>query len=158
FLLKEEYASRRFPHGVFFTLNGQVHGDLPANFISTALKFDYLQGHLLVSVDCTEMNPDVREDFFMASRDRLRRNEVYDDIYSAMRDELREHQGLRQHNALRKKNALEKTLSEESKTVDFFQDLLKSDPSLANLFGVGSQLITKTGPSEFLPFVGRKFP
>jgi hypothetical protein len=35
FLLKESYEAGNFPHGVFFTLNGQVHGDLPANFIST---------------------------------------------------------------------------------------------------------------------------
>src|SRR5262249_8044705 len=42
FLLKEDYDPKRFPHGVYFTLNGQVHGDLPANFVSTSLKFDYL--------------------------------------------------------------------------------------------------------------------
>src|SRR5947207_5434484 len=27
FLLKEEYNAGNFPHGVYFTLNGQVHGD-----------------------------------------------------------------------------------------------------------------------------------
>ena len=48
FLLKEAYDPRKFPHGVYFTLNGQVHGDLPANFISTTLKFDYLGKTLLV--------------------------------------------------------------------------------------------------------------
>jgi hypothetical protein len=70
FLLKEDYDPRKFPHGVYFTLNGQVHGDLPANFINSTLKFDYLSKTLLVSVDCTEMDQAAREDFLMASRDR----------------------------------------------------------------------------------------
>ena len=104
FLLKEEHDSGNFPHGVYFTLNGQVHGDLPANFITSTLKFDYLGKHLLVSVDCTEMDQAVREDFLMASRDRVRRNEAYDEIYGTLREELREHPALRQHNAQRKKN------------------------------------------------------
>ena len=46
FLLKEDYDAGNFSHGVYFTLNGQVHGDLPANFITTTLKFDYLSKDL----------------------------------------------------------------------------------------------------------------
>ena len=60
---------------IFFTVNGQVHGNLPSDFVSRHLKFDYLKDNLLVSVDCTMMDPRVREDFFMASRDRVRKNE-----------------------------------------------------------------------------------
>ena len=56
------------------------------------------------------MDQAVREDFLMASRDRVRRNEAYDAIYSTLRDELREHAGLRQHNAQRKKKRLDETL------------------------------------------------
>src|SRR4029077_8682782 len=93
------YDTRRFPHGVSFTLNGQVHGELPPNFITSTLRFDYLAGYLLASVDCTEMDPSVRENFIMASRDRVRRNEVYDEIYSKLKEELSVHPGLRQHNA-----------------------------------------------------------
>jgi hypothetical protein len=159
FLLKEDYKTRIFPYGVYFTLNGQVHGDLPANFVSNVLKFDCLSGFLMVSVDCTEMDQSVREDFMMASRDRVRRNEVYEEIYSTLRDELREHAGLRQHNALRKKKRLEQALSNEENAVDYFQDLLKSDPTLASILGVGGNVIATTGPAaEPSPFNGRKFP
>jgi hypothetical protein len=152
------YDTRRFPHGISFTLNGQVHGELPANFITSTLRFDYLSGYLLVSVDCTEMDPSVRENFIMASRDRVRRNEVYDEIQTKLKEELSVHPGLRQHNALRKRKALEETLSDENKTVDFFQALLKSDPSLANLLGSGTNLVSGAGPTSVEPFVGRKFP
>lgn len=49
----------------------------------------------------------------MASRDRVRRNEAYDEIYGTLRDEVKEHPALRQHNAQRKKKRLDETLSKE---------------------------------------------
>jgi hypothetical protein len=159
FLLKEEYRSRNFPHGVYFTLNGQVHGELPANFVTSVLKFDCLSGYLMVSIDCTDMNQAVREEFMMASRDRVRRNEVYDEIYRTVRDELKEHPGLRQHNALRKKKRLEETLANEDKAVDYFQEILKSDPTLSSVLATGGNVISTTGPTnDPEPFNGKKFP
>lgn len=159
FLLKEDYNAGNFPHGVYFTLNGQVHGDLPANFISSTLKFDYLSRTLLVSVDCTEMVPAAREDFLMASRDRVRRNEVYDAIYGALRDDLREHSGLREHNAQRRKKRLDETLAKDENAADYLQELLRSDPTLASILGLGGNVISTTGPStEPVPYHGKKFP
>jgi hypothetical protein len=159
FLLKETYEASNFPYGVYFTLNGQVHGDLPANFISSTLKFDCLSKTLLVSVDCTEMDQAVREDFLMASRDRVRRNEAYDAIYSMLRDELREHAGLREHNAQRRKKRLEETLSKEESNADYFQELLKSDPTLASILGIGGNIVSTTGPThDPVPYHGKKFP
>jgi hypothetical protein len=159
FLLKEDYDASNFAHGVYFTLNGQVHGDLPNNFISNTLKFEFLSKDLLVSVDCTEMDLAVREDFLMASRDRVRRNESYDSIYGSLRDELREHPALRQHNAQRKKKRLDETLSKEENAADYLKELLKSDPTLASILGIGGNVIATTGRSnEQPPFVGKKFP
>lgn len=159
FLLKESFEASNFPHGVYFTLNGQVHGDLPANFISSTLKFDYLSRTLLVSVDCTEMDQAVREDFLMASRDRVRRNEAYDAIYSSLKEELKEHAGLRTHNAQRRKKRLDDTLSKEENTADYLQELLKSDPTLASILGIGGNIVSTTGPSkELVVYHGRKFP
>jgi hypothetical protein len=159
FLLKEDYDAGNFPHGVYFTLNGQVHGDLPNNFISATLKFEFISRDLLVSVDCTEMDQAVREDFLMASRDRVRRNEAYDAIYRALREELRDHPALRQHNALRKKKRLDETLSKEENAADYLHELLKSDPTLASILGIGGNVISTTGrSSDHPPFVGKKFP
>lgn len=159
FLLKENYDTGNFPHGVYFTVNGQVHGDLPANFVSTSLKFDYLGHSLLVSVDCTQMVPQAREDFLMASRDRVRRNEVYDAIYTMLRDELKEHPALREHNAKRRKKKLEETLSNDENATDYLQELLKSDPTLASILGLGGNVISTTGPAaEPAPYIGKKFP
>lgn len=157
---KEGTNKRRVPHGVFFTVNGQVHGSLPADFVSRRLRFDYLKsdrGPLLVAVDCTGMNAIVREDFFMASRDRVRLNEVYVEIEKNLTDELRTHPGLQAINQQRRQQEMERTLDEDA-SIGAFQRLLDSDPSLASLFAAGDRLVTTTGPAPQPPFVGKKFP
>ncbi len=57
---------------VLFSLNGQVQGSDSAAFISQGLKFHLLKDHVLIHVDCSNINPDFRDELFMASRDRLK--------------------------------------------------------------------------------------
>lgn len=154
----EDVKARHVPHGIFFTLNGQVHGSLPLDFVSRRLGFDYLGSHLLVSVDCTDMHTLVREDFFMGSRDRIRQNEIFRQIEDALEDELKNHPGLRALNAARRKRNIEKALEGERDTIEAFQHLLRSDPSLAGLFSSGISLVTSTGSGEVEIFRGKKFP
>lgn len=157
-VFKEEVEPRHVPHGIFFTLNGQVHGSLSSDFVSRRLKFDYLGRYLLVSIDCTTMDALIREDFFMGSRDRIRQNDILQQIENAFEDELKNHPGLRELNAVRRKRNIEKALESERDTVEAFQHLLKSDPTLAGLFSAGTHLITSTGPGVPQTFIGRKFP
>lgn len=157
-VFKSDVDSRRVPHGVFFSVNGQVHGQLPADFVSRRLEFEYLRNHLLVSVDCAGMVTGAREDFFMASRDRIRQNEVYDELVARLESDLKNHPGLRELNAARRARALEKALSDQSDVAQTFQDLLRMDPSLRALFNLGDRLVTKVGPTEAEDFKGRRFP
>ena len=154
----EQVNPRHVPHGVFFTLNGQRHGSLPNDFTRGRLKFDYLSRHLLVSVDCTQMEESTREDFFMASRDRIRENEAFAAVVSQLEEELRSHPGLKALNAARRKREIEKALDNERSSVEAFRHILRSDPSLAGLLSSGIQLVTSTGPGEPPEFKGRKFP
>jgi hypothetical protein len=57
---------------ILFSINGQVHGHYTSEFISRSLKLNLLKNHLLIHVDCTEMNYNFRKELFMASRDRLK--------------------------------------------------------------------------------------
>ena len=154
----EAVAIRHVPSGVFFTLNGQVHGRLPREFAKGRLKFDYISRHLLVSVDCGSMVESTREDFFMASRDRIRQNEAYVEVVAQLEEELRGHQGLRMLNAARRQKQIEEAIDSEQNSVETFQHLLRSDPTLAGLFTSGVQLVTSTGPGHPKAFKGRKFP
>lgn len=60
---------------VLFSLNGQVHGSYTYEFITRALKFNLLKHHLVIHVDCTNMDYNFRKELFMASRDRLKDGE-----------------------------------------------------------------------------------
>ena len=113
---------------------------------------------MLVSVDCTQMESTVYEDFFLASRDRVRRDEVYETIVDSLKDELREHEGLRELNGSRRKKQIEEAVSNDKETASVFNELLKSDPTLSALFSIGDRLVTSLGPGPSAPFVGRRFP
>ena len=149
---------RHVPTGVFFLVNGQVHGQFGGEFVSRRLKFDYIRDHILVGVDCTEIERSVAEDLFMASRDRLRKNEHYEEIHDALAQELSSHQGLKDLNAARRKERVESAGDASSDIVNMINSLIRSDPGLANLFGVGGNIITSVGPGIGEPFKGKRFP
>lgn len=157
-VFKSDVDARRIPHGVFFTVNGQVHGSLPADFVSRKLQFDYLRKHLFVSVDCSDMDNTAREDFFMASRDRLRHNETYDELLKELESELKQHPGLRQLNAARRSAALAKTLDKQEDVLATLDGILRNDPNLRALFGMGDRLVSKVGPAAVEEFHGLRFP
>ena len=60
---------------VLFSVNGQVHGHYTSEFITRSLKLNLLKDHLLIHVDCTNMDYSFRKQLFMASRDRLKDGE-----------------------------------------------------------------------------------
>ena len=157
-VFKDELDARRIPSGVVFTINGQVHGELPADYIARRLKFEYLKGHLLVSVDCSHMEGRAREDFFPGARDRIRRNETYYEIVAGLEQVLKEHPGLRELNAARRARRLEKALSSEEDVIQTLNELLNADPALRALFNLGDRLVSSVGPSETEEFKGRRFP
>src|SRR5581483_7531626 len=104
------------------------------------------------------MNGEVREDFFMASRDRVRRNEVYDELLAALQSDLKAHPGLRALNTARRAREIEKGIDKSEDVITTLQQLIKLDPSLASLFDVGDRLVTTVGPTEVETFKGQRFP
>jgi hypothetical protein len=153
-----EVDSRHLPKGIIFTVNGQVHGTLPASFISRKLNYTYLEDYLLLVVDATEMPADFREDFFMTSRDRLVEGDDRDFMENEIKEFLKGHEGLRLLNNKRKEEAITKTVESEE-PLDILQELINEDPALAALFGGGTKLKAPYGKEKSeTPFNGRKFP
>ena len=74
---KETIRSEFFKNNmsVLFSVNGQAHGHYTSEFITRSLKLNLLKEHLLIHVDCTNMNYSFRKELFMASRDRLKDGE-----------------------------------------------------------------------------------
>lgn len=77
---------------VMFSINGQVHGYYTSEFITRTLKFNLLKDYLLIHVDCTNMDPDFREELFMASRDRLKQGDEANKLRDYLGKKLRKSQ------------------------------------------------------------------
>lgn len=73
---------------VLFSLNGQVHGSYSSEFVTRALKMPLLKDYLLVHVDCSKLHLEVRNELFMASRDRLKAGDKADAIRKHLKDML----------------------------------------------------------------------
>ena len=73
---------------VMFSLNGQVHGAYSSEFVTRALKMPLLKDYLLVHVDCSGLHLEIRNELFMASRDRLKAGDKADTIRKHLRDML----------------------------------------------------------------------
>jgi hypothetical protein len=155
---KQDDSDRKLPAGVFFNVNGQLHGQLPTEFIARRTKLDYVASSVLVMVDCTELPPRTREDLFLASRDRMRQCEERFALEDSIVAFLSDHTGLRQLNYERRQARLASRLTgdEPAKIV---QAMARADPTLAAIFGKGIQIkIPGREPAPIEPYVGKEFP
>jgi hypothetical protein len=157
-VMKEELEeNKRYPSGVFFNVNGQLHSEWGGDKISRRAKLDYLSDSLIITVDCSNLPQRIREDLFMASRDRMRQIEERDALEEAIINYLTEHPGLRELNARRRQERISKSTQEE--TINVVQQLLRTDPTLASLFGKGREVKIPVGPlPDAIPFKGKKYP
>lgn len=150
-------GSERYAGGVFFNVNGQLHSELGSDFIERRTKYDYIADDMIVMVDCTELPQRVREDLFLASRDRMRQCSERTALEDAITEYLRDHQGLRELNARRRQAMLQSQAEEDTSAV--IEALIRSDPCLAAIFGKGQKVKVPIGPiPEPEPYVGKQFP
>lgn len=156
--ISDDDKKKRYPSGIFFVMNGQLHGEESASYISRKTNLAYVAGSMIVVVDCTDLPSRVREDLFMASRDRMRQIDEKVALEDAIIDYIKDHHGIKELNAIRRQRRQQSALSEEE-TAKIIQNLVRSDPALAQLFGKG-ELIRVPGRdiTEKAPFVGHKFP
>ncbi|HQV01861.1 MULTISPECIES: hypothetical protein [unclassified Novosphingobium] len=84
--LEREYFRNNMT--VLFSMNGQVQGSYTSEFVSRALNMPLLKKYLLVHVDCSRLHPEVRNELFMASRDRLKAGDEADAIRKHLREIL----------------------------------------------------------------------
>ncbi|MEX2162296.1 MAG: hypothetical protein WD751_10340 [Anaerolineales bacterium] len=151
-------SADRYPAGLFYIVNGQLQGYQNKNFVARKTKFDYISSSLIVMVDCIDLPQEVREDIFMASRDRMREIEEKSAIEGALIEYIKDHPAIKKLNAIRRQKRQETALSQEE-TSKIFQSLVRSDPSLASLFGKGT-LVKVPGKdiTDEEPYEGKRFP
>jgi hypothetical protein len=147
FAFKKDVASeyRTARHGVILSINGQAHASLPIDFFRRqSVGMSYLADSLLVTVDCTGIEGEAREDLFMNSRDRLRDNAIAARLVDELESLVRDEPTLKALRNRRREEDLADKLSDSKPLASVLEDLVRRSPTLAKLFLKGARL-----PSPF---------
>ncbi len=153
-----EFLGRQ-PARVFYTLNGQTHAIERASFLNTKVGLPDLRSHILINVICNEMNKEALATTFMPDRERRANTDLSRMLGRVLIAELKEDAKLRTYAAeIRLRRASEHVEDSEA-TADLIRDLVKSDPAIRELFGLGT-FLPDIGPIPRgdEPFKGKKFP
>lgn len=124
---------------VLFSMNGQVHGHYTSEFITRSLKMNLLKNHLLIHVDCTEMDYEFRKELFMASRDRLKDGEETQALRSYLADKLGASNGRLAEIEKRRKSAVD--IDTSSTTQNLIRNLSESIPKDSELMKLLNQTL-----------------
>ena len=124
--------------GVIFTINGQTNAHLTAGFFGNA-GLGHLHDSLLVIIDCSHFSKNAKKDFFMASRDRLKKGKLTDKIKDELIDVLKHNQILRDLNERRIREETEARLKESKPLTDILASLVRYDPILSSLLLEGKK-------------------
>lgn len=157
-IVKEEFSTSN--DAIFFTINGQTHATIGRSFLKTKANLHYLADSLLVHIDCTDVETNIREKTFMPSRDRMRENEVSKEIEMILAEELSRHEGLKHMNQKRR----EEEITKNPKDIRFLEGiismLIKKNRSILDYLGYGGNIKDETdiGDLAFHEFKGKWMP
>lgn len=147
------------PARVFYTLNGQTHAFERASFYNVRVGLGDLRNHLIVNVVCDAMDKTALAGIFMPDRERKTNTHLSRMLEDLVIKALKEDERLRTYAAeIRRRRATEH-VENDTQTKDFLNELVKLDPDIKDLFGLGA-FVTDTGkaPGGQTPFEGKKFP
>ncbi len=158
----------RTTEGIIFTVNGQTHGHMGKVFFARPrVKMGRVAKSLLVVVECSKLSVEAREDLFMNSRDQLSNGELRKAIESELEELIGRHPGLRGLQNRRKAEEIEDRLKDSRPLEEVLNSILKSSPSLSNLFLLGQRLgaphrtdghVGNNGTGTDSAFKGRMYP
>jgi len=160
---KGKAEAYRKNEGIVFTVNGQTHAHLPLRFFGRkSVGMGRLDDSILIMVDCSNLSGRAREDLFMNSRDRLRSGDLQDAIERELEILIRDHQGLRALREKRRREEVESKLDDSKPLEKALEQILKSSPTLLELFTPGSRLSnpfkTKEVTDAAKPYKGKYHP
>jgi hypothetical protein len=154
--------------GLRALINGQSHARRDAQFFRTkAVDKEHIAGSMLVTLDCTELGQDSRNALFMSNRETFREDRLLAELFSKLQKELHNHEGLDLLNRKRYEDKIKNAIDDEQ-GISALEELLSTDPTLADLFGsmISGKVAARTstggtgGAVEGTPqpFTGVEFP
>ncbi|MCL5985956.1 MAG: hypothetical protein M1371_05240 [Actinobacteria bacterium] len=166
-ILKDYVDKKEFidTMAVVFTINGQVHDFQKNSFITTNAKLPYLSGYLLVNVDCTNIPTDIKSELFMASRDRMRNNNIARMLLEEIANELKDNNILRQINEKRRDEKIFQNPKDEEFLKKVMSKLLNKNEEISKILGLNGNIasnVTKTIIKNIIKegekFKSKRFP
>lgn len=154
----QEFLSRQ-PARVFYTINGQTHAYERASFLNTRTGLPDLRNHVLINVICDDMNKQAMATIFMPDRERKANTVLARMLEQRVIEALKGDDKLRTYAAEIRRRRATNQVEDQKETTDLLRELVKADPAIRELFGLGAflpELDKAPGGNEI--FVGKKFP
>ncbi|MBK7952315.1 MAG: hypothetical protein IPK00_27075 [Deltaproteobacteria bacterium] len=156
-----------FRVGLRALINGQSHAKRGPEFVrAKGVGLEHIAGSMLVTLDCTRLCQQSRNDLFMANRETFRsESALCEELFKELKEQLRGHDALKYLNHKRYEEKV-KTAVDDEDGIKAMEDLLAEDPELAELFGgkesgaTSSHAPTAGGslPAKPEQFKGAQFP
>ncbi len=132
-------------NAIAFTINGQTHATKDTHFFrKQSVGMGQLEDSLIVIIDCSDIEGQLREDMFLNSRDRFRDNQVTQGLVSKLESFLKGEPTLRQLKNRRREEEICKQLDEAKPLTEALSSLIQKTPELSRLFAGGPSI-----PSPF---------
>lgn len=158
----------RLQTGLRATINGQSHAKRDTQFFKTqAVDKEHIAGSMLVLLDCTKLSQASRNALFMSNRETFREDPLLTDLFKKVQRELKNHEGLIDLNTKRYEAKVKDAVNDDE-GVKALEELLATDPDLAELFGTmktgkaGAKIVTDGPGGPMLeppkPFKGTQYP
>lgn len=117
---------------VFFTVNGQTHGDQGKSFVRNRCSRPRVADDLLIFVDFSDIAGADLVDLFRPARDRLKENEIAAALLEGLKDAIQEDDVLREEELSRRQDYISNEI--DSSPDAYFEETLKRNPALQGLF------------------------
>jgi hypothetical protein len=128
-------------YGVLLVVNGQKHGAISkAFFTRKSVNKSSIRKSMVAILDCSYIDREIRDGLFMASRDRMRKNDFYKILESQLASFLNNDHQLKEINNRRRQEELEKVLNDDSPFEDILKKLLTKSPLLHKYFRLGNKV------------------
>lgn len=170
FKMGETNSEDDAPHtGVRALINGQSHAKRDSQFFrKKAVDKEHVAGSILVTLMCEAgLSKSSRNQLFMSNRETFREGTLLNELLDRLQTELHDHEALKVLNEKRYAEKVKNSIKDED-GIKALEELLSTDPNLANLFGtfnagtVAARTATNgTGGSaegDAMPFKGVDFP
>ncbi len=152
----QNFAKRRKrgDEGIVFCLGGQHYGEFSKDFFRRqAVGLDYLKEDLIVIVNCTGIDGDLKNKIFKTDKATMKDTQEKRDLEDQLQDLLAANEQLRELSNQRRKQVVDEQLKDEKPFEELLNKVLKKNPALAALFDIGPRMSNpwatqNTGPKK----------